>query len=164
MTARARNLRANATDAEKTLWAALRRDQLGLRFRRQVVFDQRFILDFYAPSVRLAVEADGSQHVDCAKDRDRTAYLAARGVTVLRFWNSEILAETDAVLMRIGEVISLLRGSSAFPLPPAASPLTPLPGGGGDPVTTSADARAVSCGGDRLIDHPARLTFARPAP
>jgi len=126
MTKRARALRNDMTRAENALWAQLRRDRLGVRFRRQLVFDQRFILDFYAPSLKLAIEVDGGQHaVDAGKDALRTGYLVKRGVSVLRFWNNEVLVNMDGVLMSITAVIEAL--GNAFPL-------TPPRGGGRESV------------------------------
>ena len=98
MTAKARHLRGNMTNAEKRLWAELRRDRLGVRFRRQLPVLQRHILDFYAPSIRLAVELDGGQHAESAADARRTAHLNAHDISVLRFWNIEVLNETEAVV------------------------------------------------------------------
>ncbi len=131
MTKRARALRTNMTDAERRLWAAIRRDQLGVRFRRQLVFDQKYILDFYAPSIRLAIEVDGSQHVEHGEaDRIRTSYLMKRGVSVLRFWNNEILVEFDAVRQSIADLVVAMQETS---------PLSPLLEG--YKIHTSHDAR-----------------------
>ncbi len=125
MTKRARRLRNDMTDAERTLWAAIRGDRLGLRFRRQLVFDQRNILDFYAPSIRLAIELDGAQHIErTTQDQLRTSYLVRRGITVLRFWNTEVLLETEAVVQAIADVADEL---GTF------SPLRPGGGPGGRP-------------------------------
>ena len=124
MTIRARGLRRDATDAEQRLWSRLRGDRLGVRFRRQLVFERRYVLDFYAPSVKLAVEADGGQHgVAISKDEARTRFLVKRGVTVLRFWNNEVLDNTDGVVMAIQAVIGRLASQ--------ASPPAPLPEGVG---------------------------------
>ena len=121
MIKRARFLRANMTPAERRLWAMICADQLGLRFRRQLVFDQRYILDFYAPSIRLAIELDGAQHIDRSQqDRLRTDYLVGRGVTVLRFWNTEVLQETEAVVRAIADVADEL--GSLPPLRPGGGP------------------------------------------
>jgi very-short-patch-repair endonuclease len=124
MTIRARNLRRDASDAERRLWSRLRSDQLGIRFRWQLVFERRYVLDFFAPSVKLAVEVDGGQHgVAISKDEARTGFLTKRGVTVLRFWNNEVLANTDGVVMAIQAVIGRLTLQ--------ASPPAPLPEGVG---------------------------------
>ena len=124
MTLRARNLRRNATDAEQRLWSRLRGDQLGVRFRRQLVFERRYVLDFYAPLMKLAVEVDGGQHgIAISRDEARTGFLVKRGVTVLRFWNNEVLANTNGVVMAIQAVLGRLA--------PQASPPTPLPEGVG---------------------------------
>jgi very-short-patch-repair endonuclease len=82
----ARFHRKHPTRSEALLWSALRRRQLGPRFRRQHPFAVGFIVDFYCPSYRLVVEVDGSRHDDIAAfDAARDAELAATfGVRVLR--------------------------------------------------------------------------------
>ena len=98
---RARRLRREQTDAERTLWQRLRGKQLGgLKFRRQHVIGP-WILDFYCPECRLAVELDGGQHNEAenrCRDEARTAFLEDRGTAVLRYSNLEALRATDAVL------------------------------------------------------------------
>ena len=100
----ARELRKNATEAEQILWRALRDRQLGgLKFRRQHPIG-RLILDFYCPEKRLAVELDGGQHAaddQRAYDAERTAFLNDQGITVLRFWNHEVLNHLERVLQTI---------------------------------------------------------------
>jgi len=98
----ARDLRRGATPAESVLWEALRRDQLGgLRFRRQHAVD-RFVLDFYCPACKLAVEVDGEIHLrQRERDDERTAVLNARGIRVIRFRNEEVLTDLSSVLARI---------------------------------------------------------------
>jgi very-short-patch-repair endonuclease len=75
------------------LWQKLRNRQLGADFRRQHPAGS-FVLDFYCcPALRLAIELDGGQHADAhhaAKDKQRDGWLNERGVTMLRFWNSDI--------------------------------------------------------------------------
>jgi very-short-patch-repair endonuclease len=121
----ARDLRAHMTDAEHALWACLRRKHLGgYRFRRQHPIAQ-YVLDFYCPAVRLAVEVDGGQHgTDSGRERDaaRTAFLKARGIRVLRFWNSDVNTNLEGVLIRIWEGLQQAKGP--HPNPP--------PRGGGD--------------------------------
>ena len=87
----ARSMRSSPTQAEQTLWARLRHDQLGVRFRAQFVVG-RFILDFFCPSRGLAVEVDGGAHVARADiDADRDAWLGASGIRVLRVSNADVL-------------------------------------------------------------------------
>jgi very-short-patch-repair endonuclease len=97
---RARDLRRNATDAERVLWQLLRHKQVGLRFRRQFVIAP-YIVDFACPEARLIVEADGGQHAEPGADVRRDALLQSEGWRVLRFWNSEILENRSGVLQRI---------------------------------------------------------------
>src|SRR3990172_5377122 len=98
---RRRQLRRRPTDAELLLWRLLRRKQLGgAKFRRQHQVE-KYTLDFYCPAHKLAIEADGGQHMTAkglAKDAIRTDYLKSRGISVLRFTNLQILTETEAVL------------------------------------------------------------------
>ncbi len=98
----ARALRAHMTDAEQFIWQALRAEQLGVKFRRQVPMG-RYVLDFACLSHFLVIEIDGGQHADCAHDVTRDAFLVAEGFKVLRFWNNEVLQQREAVL----EVIRL---------------------------------------------------------
>jgi len=93
---RARELRQDSTDAERRLWSALRDRRLrGYRFRRQHPIGE-FIVDFACTRHRLVVEADGGQHSDNEADGSRTAWLEAEGWRVMRFWNNEVLANTEA--------------------------------------------------------------------
>src|SRR5579864_8634919 len=91
---RARDLRQDATAAERRLWSALRDRRLrGYRFRRQHPIGN-CIVDFACTQHRLIIEADGGQHADNENDRRRTAWLESEGWRVLRFWNNDILANT----------------------------------------------------------------------
>jgi primosomal protein N' (replication factor Y) len=93
-----RELRQASSDAEIRLWAALRGRRLtGYKFRRQHPIGP-FIVDFACIKSRLVVEADGGQHNGNTADAQRTEWLARRGWRVLRFWNNEILANTEGVL------------------------------------------------------------------
>lgn len=106
------------TDAERLLWSRLRGDALGVRFRRQLVIDRRFIVDFCAPEIGLIVEVDGGQHAGSESDVIRDACLAKRGYQVLRFWNTEVQRETLAVMERIFAVVSnLLEANTSPPAP-----------------------------------------------
>jgi very-short-patch-repair endonuclease len=85
------------TDAERRLWSALRSRRLHqFKFRRQYPIG-RFIVDFTCVEHRLIVEADGGQHADSIDDVRHTAWLDAQGWRVLRFWNNEILANSEGV-------------------------------------------------------------------
>jgi very-short-patch-repair endonuclease len=91
-------LRQNATDAERRLWAVLRHRQLqGYKFRRQHAIG-RFIVDFACTKHRLVIEADGGQHNGSIADDRRTALLERQGWRVLRFWNNDVLSNTEGVL------------------------------------------------------------------
>ena len=101
----ARALRVSMTDAERRLWACLRgRRLVGYKFRRQHPLG-RYILDFACIEHRLAIEADGGQHSESAADERRTAWLERQGWRVLRFWNNEILANSEGVQEMILEAL-----------------------------------------------------------
>ena len=95
---RRRTLRKRQTDAEQKLWQRLRNKQLkGLKFYRQYSVGP-YIMDFYCPSSLLAIELDGSQHLETKEyDDRRTDFLQHRGIRVIRFWDSDVLQVTDAV-------------------------------------------------------------------
>jgi very-short-patch-repair endonuclease len=96
----ARRLRRNQTDAERVLWFRLRDRRLnGLKFKRQVPID-KYIVDFFCAEARLIVELDGGQHAT-RDETNRTAILEAMGYLVLRFWNNDVLQNTDGVLEEI---------------------------------------------------------------
>jgi very-short-patch-repair endonuclease len=102
---RARQLRFDQTDAERRLWSALRSRRLaGYKFRRQRPIGP-FIVDFVCIPHRLIIEADGGQHADNDADKRRTAWLEKRGWQVIRFWNNEILANTEGVQETILQVL-----------------------------------------------------------
>jgi very-short-patch-repair endonuclease len=117
----ARQFRADATDAERRLWALLRRKQIaGLRFRRQHPIGP-YIVDFCCSAAKLIVELDGSQHGEprnIAYDAARDKWLTARGYRVLRFANVDFLKESEAVLDEICRAIL----QSGAPLPDRAEP------------------------------------------
>lgn len=99
-------LRNRLTPAEARLWAYLQRAQLeGRKFRRQHSVGG-YILDFYCPSERLAVELDGAAHdSDMAQqyDRERDRFLRHCGILVLRFENKWVFQQPDAVLAEIAK-------------------------------------------------------------
>ena len=105
-TARSRDLRANATTAERLLWRHIRNRQLGgVRFNSQVPIGP-FICDFVARTPKLIIELDGGQHaVRTADDERRTAFLVSRGYRLLRFWNNDVLENVEGVLAVIAQAL-----------------------------------------------------------
>ncbi|MFZ5766275.1 MAG: DUF559 domain-containing protein [Thermodesulfobacteriota bacterium] len=97
----ARELRQNQTDAEQLLWGVLRDRRFdGKKFRRQHPVG-RYILDFYCHELKLAIELDGGQHNEATTqqyDEERTRFLNEQGIQVIRFWNNEVLQQTNSVL------------------------------------------------------------------
>lgn len=100
----AKQLRTNQTPEEQQLWYLLRAKRFhGYKFRRQMPIGP-FFADFVCYRARLIVELDGGQHAENTDyDRQRTAWLNARGWKVLRFWNNELRENEEGVLMRILE-------------------------------------------------------------
>ena len=99
-------LRKNQTPQEVLLWARLRNNQLGLKFKRQYSISP-YILDFYCPDKKLAIELDGSKHFDNKEyDQERTNYLSVLGIKVLRFWNNEVNINMSGVLQEIITALS----------------------------------------------------------
>lgn len=88
------------------MWRVLRENFPGAKFRRQVPIGP-FFADFFSFPMKLVIEVDGGQH-GVAQDYDarRTAFLEAQGLHVIRFWNNDVLGNTEGVI----EVISLSIG------------------------------------------------------
>jgi very-short-patch-repair endonuclease len=99
-----RELRSHLTPEESYLWSFLQRRQLGGRkFRRQHSVGP-YVLDFYCPAEKLAVELDGASHDhDAAQDYDarRTGFLDKLGIRTLRFENRDVRKNLEGVLMAI---------------------------------------------------------------
>jgi very-short-patch-repair endonuclease len=116
----ARGLRRASTEAEIRLWSRLRDRQLGdHKFARQEPI-AGFIADFVCRRLKLVVELDGGQHSEHATyDARRTAVLQSKGYRVLRFWNNDVLSNTDGVLETI---LRTLESAPAEP-PPHPDPL-----------------------------------------
>ena len=105
-TRHSRDLRNNATPAERRLWSALSNRKLAnVRFNRQVVI-KPYICDFVARSSKLVIELDGGQHGDAISyDAARTKFLEARGYRVLRFWNNDVMENIEGVVREIEEAL-----------------------------------------------------------
>lgn len=116
---RSRDLRRNATNAEKLLWKALREKLPLAKFRRQVPFGPYFV-DFVSHSARLIVEVDGGQHAAAENyDAARTAFLNGEGYRVLRVWNHEVIQNMEGVLTEIA--VSLPPHPPILPMGPSLS-------------------------------------------
>ncbi|MEG3145044.1 DUF559 domain-containing protein [Sphingomonas sp. RT2P30] len=103
--ARSRELRHNATDAEKKLWRAFREAFPHAKFRFQVPMG-RFFADFFSHAARLIVEVDGGQHGEAESyDENRTRFLQGEGYRVLRFWNNDVLGNLNGVISTIAPQI-----------------------------------------------------------
>jgi len=106
----ARRLRKTMTRAEVALWCALRRKAFGgLRFRRQHGLGP-YVVDFYCPAARLAIELDGGVHGDedaALRDALRDQWIASRGVRMLRMPNALVLGDIDAAMRLIAQAAAL---------------------------------------------------------
>ena len=111
--ANARLMRKTPTDAEKHLWRHLRLRQLdGHRFRRQHPIS-RYIVDFICLEKKLIIELDGGHHSQQTQlDAERSTWLESGGYRVLRFWNNQVLQETEGVVQSI-----LIALGNYYPLP-----------------------------------------------
>ena len=94
-------MRKDPTDAEAVLWEMLRAKKLeGMRFRRQHPVEN-YIVDFICLEEKLIIEVDGSHHAENSYDAKRDERLKALGFEVLRFWNDEILKNSDDMAQMI---------------------------------------------------------------
>jgi len=111
-------MRRNPTRAEARLWTRLRHRQLeGFKFRRQHIIGG-FIVDFYCPMLRLAVEVDGPHHASrVEEDLRRTRLLGTYGVWVVRVSAQEVLEHVDDVMAALREAVRLTKSSSAVVAP-----------------------------------------------
>jgi very-short-patch-repair endonuclease len=117
-----RSLRNNMPPAEKLIWSKIRNKQIeGCKFRRQYSIGA-FVIDFYSPELRLALEIDGESHfVNGAQtyDNERELFLKDRATKILRFTNSQVYQDLDTVLELIPAKIQELR-NLPHPYPPLA--------------------------------------------
>jgi very-short-patch-repair endonuclease len=100
-----KSLRNSGTSAEAVLWTVLKNRQVeGLKFRRQHGIGP-YIVDFYCPELRLAIELDGEVHTyEEERDAVRSDYLArVAGITVLRFENKEVFCNQELITSSISE-------------------------------------------------------------
>ena len=104
----ARELRLRTTEAEQKLWSLLRNRQLkGKKFRRQHAI-ANYVVDFYCNESKLVIELDGNFHTEAETkeyDKSRTNLLNELGITVLRFWNEEVIKDPGKVIKKISEYL-----------------------------------------------------------
>jgi len=110
------------TDAEALLWKLLRNRRLaGAKFRRQHPIG-RYILDFYCAERKLCIELDGGQHGEAvAYDQLRDQWLLGQGIQILRFWNNQMLTETEGVLEMIYQALLTVAPAGALTTAPAGA-------------------------------------------
>ena len=107
-----RFLRRNSTLTEKIIWLGIRRKQIeGERFLRQFSV-KYYVLDFYCPKLRLAIEIDGETHMteeELEYDKRRQKYLESLGIIFLRFRNEEVFSNADIVIEKIKKKVKELK-------------------------------------------------------
>ena len=105
-----RNLRKNMTYCEKIVWQHIRKKQLGYRFLRQYSVDH-FVIDFYCPELKLAVEIDGESHNEPGKkkkDISRQRYLESFNIKFVRIKDEELLGNPEKAFGKIEDAIKAL--------------------------------------------------------
>ena len=117
LTKRARDMRKDMPEPETRLWLQLRAKRFdGVKFRRQKVIRDDFIVDFAANDPKLVVELDGDTHAGREDyDAARTRFLESLGYSVVRFTNVDVIENMEGVLCRLAEVVSELRSQSPLP-------------------------------------------------
>ncbi|WP_019487914.1 endonuclease domain-containing protein [Kamptonema formosum] len=112
-------LRREMTKAEKLLWEKLKSQQLeNCKFRRQYSVD-KFVIDFYSPEIKLAIEVDGDSHFQDGAieyDAERQTFIESVGINFLRFTNDEVYHNLEGVIEVIAGKIQLLRRPPQPPL------------------------------------------------
>jgi very-short-patch-repair endonuclease len=105
------NLRNNSTVSEKLLWYGIRNKKLGVKFRRQYGID-KYILDFYSPEIRLAIEIDGATHEtseEIIRDNNKEELLKKAKIMLIRYTNVQIKESLDEVIVDLVEKISIIK-------------------------------------------------------
>lgn len=111
MKTRRRQLRSDMTFSEKVMWNILRRNETGERFLRQYSIDN-YVIDFYCPRLKLAVEVDGEVHdreEEKKYDKERQEYVEKYGVVFIEFRNEEVTENGNAVYEKIMAKIKELK-------------------------------------------------------
>ncbi len=117
--AHAKTLRKQMTDAEHRLWYLLRAHRFaGVKFKRQAPVGH-YIADFVCFDRKIIIEVDGGQHAGNARDRRRDEWLTGQGLRVLRFWNNDVLKNTDGVLSMIADALGTSPSPGSLRSPPS---------------------------------------------
>ncbi|MEO7247740.1 MAG: DUF559 domain-containing protein [Novosphingobium sp.] len=122
---RARELRRNATDAEKAMRRMLREHFGDARFREQVSLPH-YIVDFASHRLGLVIEIDGGQH-SAENDARRTETIEAEGYQVIRFWNNEVLGNIEGCYLRLASLVGRAHPHPAATRQRAAKSAHPSP-------------------------------------
>lgn len=102
-----KKLRNNSTVPEKILWQYLKNKKLGVKFRRQHGIGN-YIVDFYCPELKLAIEIDGATHSEAEEveyDTRRDNFLSLQGVEVRRYTNVNVKNSTGGIIEDLMRVI-----------------------------------------------------------
>ena len=124
-----RKMRKEMTPQEVKLWQLIRKEKLGVKFRRQFAIDNKYIADFACLEKRIIIEIDGGQHCGNFNDIQRTFYLNKKNFRVIRFWNNEIDFNIEGC-------IDFLKREIDTPHPPSGT----SPAGGADDRLVSSVA------------------------
>lgn len=103
-------MRNNLTETEVIIWTHIKNKQLGHKFRRQASIG-RYIVDFYCPTKRLALEIDGGQHLEDKSvlyDKKRTQYMNSLGIKVLRIYNNDVYDNIQGVINKIKDELEII--------------------------------------------------------
>ena len=100
-----KRLRKNMTNAERKIWQKLRCRQLGIKFRRQQPIGN-YIVDFVCFEKKMIIEIDGGGHFGSRSDKIRDRWFQKQGYKILRFWNNDVLMNSDAVIQTIINEVS----------------------------------------------------------
>ena len=119
-TKRRKALRRNMPEAEIILWSKLKGKQVTPtcrgKFRRQYSVGS-YVIDFYYPKLKLAIEVDGMSHFQPGskeRDKERQKYIETYGIKFLRYINTDIYENLERVIEQIGETIQEMEGDKYF--------------------------------------------------
>ena len=161
---RARALRRAITPSERALWRGLRESLPGLHWRKQVPFGP-YTADFCSHAIKLIIEVDGGQHGEPgaqAHDQARTRFLAHEGYRVLRFWNNDVLGNTEGVLLAIADTLPLVGRAGRGPAASAAEGTPPSEPYSSSPPCSSSIVTATSAFAERRTVSPSTAATRPP--